>query len=82
MKRAATRHLLWGGLLLYCLANTETFVLFVTHLVQVKQKNMHIKNKRTNKQTIFVPIVTHLVPDKTSQAITFINFLDTVFSFT
>ena len=78
MKRAATRHLLWEGLLLYCLANTATFVLFVTHLVQVKQKNMHIKNK----QTIFVPIVTHLVPDKTSQAINFINFLDTVFSFT
>ena len=48
MKRAATRHLLWGGLLLYCLANTATFVLFVTHLVQVKQTNMHVKDKQTN----------------------------------
>lgn len=78
MKRSATRHLLWGGLLLYCLANTATFVLFVTHLVQVKQKNK-------NKQTTFVPNVTHpgntSVPDKSSQAITSTNFLDTVFSF-
>ena len=81
MKRAATRHLLWGGLLLYCLANTATFVLFVTHLAQVKQTNMHDK---ANKQTIFVPIVTHLgntsVPYKTSQDITSTNFLDTVSS--
>ena len=35
MKRGEVTRLLWVGLLVYCIAQTATFVLFVTHLAKV-----------------------------------------------
>ena len=38
MKRAEATRLLWGGLLVYCIAQAATFVLFVTHLAKVNKQ--------------------------------------------
>ena len=38
MKRAEATRLLWGGLLVYCIAHAATFVLFVTHLAKVNKQ--------------------------------------------